>query len=306
MTTRTIQELFVDRLKEIDRFRKSLDGASARRIILVTAPAGMGKSWLLQQFAHEARARNARSVLIDFGDGQAYDALTLLRRFRDELNSPYFNALTQAINEATTPRLSLNEAPAPSGGVDISFGSDNRLNNVALGDIAGGNIVKDNLFIVQTDNPLVLQAIEDRVTTVFFDCLRALVQQTQVVFLFDTYERNSLEPERWAPNAADRWITQQLLRRIRDNQLANVLVVLAGVRGPEFGAEWNAVLGRLPLELFTLNDVSEYLRANRGLTLSDAEVRTLYAAVQGNPQLMGIIGDNLEQASRPAAADEEW
>jgi hypothetical protein len=54
------------------------------------------------------------------------------------------------------------------------------------------------------------------------------------------------------------------------------------------------------------DDVAEYLRINRGLSsLTDTEIQTLYNAVQGNPQLLGIIGDNLEQSSRPVA-DDDW
>ncbi|MCG8349634.1 MAG: ATP-binding protein [Chloroflexales bacterium] len=306
MISRTLQDLFVDRLIQLDRFRQSLRGASGRRIIVVTAPEGMGKSWLLRQFANEAQELDARSVLIDFSDGQAYDALALVRRFRDALDSAHFNPLTQAINDTTVPRLSIDNGPGERSSASISLGSGSEIGDVSIGDVAGGNILKDNLFIVQTDNPLALQALEDRITSVFFTCLAALSQETKIVFLFDSYERNSLESDRWAPNTTDRWITSQLLTRIREGRLANVLVVLAGNQVPDFGIEWNAVLGRLPLEPFTPDDVTQYLRENRGLTLGDTEIQTLYTAIQGNPQLLGILGDNLEQATRPSVADDEW
>jgi hypothetical protein len=306
MISRTLQDLFVDRLIQLDRFRQSLRGESGRRIIVVTAPEGMGKSWLLRQFANEAQELDARSVLIDFSDGQAYDALALVRRFRDALDSPHFNALTQAINETTVPRLSIGNGAGGQSSANISLGGNSEIGDVRIGDVAGGNIVKDNLFIVQTDNPLALQALEDRITGVFFTCLATLSQETKIVFLFDSYERNSIESDRWAPNTTDRWITSQLLTRIREGRLDNVLVVLAGNRVPDFGIEWNAVLGRLPLEPFTPDDVTQYLRENRGLTLGDTEIQTLYTAIQGNPQLLGILGDNLEQANRPTTADDEW
>ena len=304
MTTRSLQELFVDRLKQLERFRKSLEGASGRRIILITAGPGMGKSWLLRRFAQEAISRNARSVLVDFSDGQAYDVLTLVRRFRDALGPEQFNRLTAAINEATSPRLVLSDGGAPaSASVDLSGA---QAGDVTIGDIAGRSIIKDNFFIVQTDNPLLLQAIEDRVTQAFFECLAALVATTTVLFLFDSYERSSQEGERWVPNAADRWIQRELLARIRDGKLPNSVVVLAGRRLPTFDAEWAEVVGKLDLEFFTVADVAQYLRENRGLTtLTDTELQTLFTAIQGNPQLLGIIGDNLEQAQRPAA-DDDW
>jgi len=304
MTTRSLQALFVDRLKQLERFRKSLEGASGRRIILITAGPGMGKSWLLRRFAQEAISRNARSVLVDFSDGQAYDVLTLVRRFRDVLGPEQFNRLTAAINEATSPRLVLSDGGAPaSASVDLSGA---QAGDVTIGDVAGRSIIKDNFFIVQTDNPLLLQAIEDRVTQAFFECLAALVATTTVLFLFDSYERSSQEGERWVPNAADRWIQRELLARIRDGKLPNSVVVLAGRRLPTFDAEWAEVVGKLDLEFFTVADVAQYLRENRGLTtLTDTELQTLFTAIQGNPQLLGIIGDNLEQAQRPAT-DDDW
>lgn len=307
MITRPLEDLFVDRLKELDRFRRSLEGTSGRRIILVTAGPGLGKSWLLRRFAQEAEARGGAHALIDFSDGQAYDVLTLVRRFRDLLDSPHFNQLTAAINEATAPRIVIADQSDPAPETVVSFAGA-QIGEVQLGDVVGGNLIKDNLFVVQTDNPLLLQAIEDRVTQVFFECLARVAGEGTVLLLFDSYERTSQgDGERWVSNAADRWIQRELLLRIRDGRLANTLVVLAGRRLPPFDAEWAKVVGPLPLEFFTFDDVAEYLRQNRRLsTLTDTEVQTLYNAVQGNPQLLGIIGDNLERSAGAGAPDDDW
>lgn len=305
MTTRSLQELFVDRLRQLDRFRRSLEGASARRIILIAAGPGMGKSWLLKQFDYEARTRGVPTVLIDFSDGQAYDVLTLVRRCRDALGPEHFNRLTAAINEATAPRLVISERNGENS-ASVNIGPNSQVGDVSVGDVAGGSIIKDNLFIVQTDNPLLLQAIEDRITQVFFECLIELEARTRVLMMFDTYERASQSTEGWVPGAADRWIAGQLLARIRDGRLSNTLAVLAGRRLPPFGTEWAQVVGRLELELFTPADVGQYLRENRGLSsLTEQDVQTLFKAVQGNPQLLGIIGDNLEQTARPDV-DDDW
>jgi hypothetical protein len=304
MTTRSLQELFVDRLTQLDRFRRSLEGASGRRIILISAGPGMGKSWMLRRFNFEAAQGGIPAALIDFSDGQAYDVLALVRRFRDLLGPEPFNRLTAAINEATAPRLILGDGgPPSSASLDLSGA---QAGDVRIGDVAGGNIIRDNLFIVQTENPVLLQAIEDRVTQIFFDCLADLEARGPALFLFDSYERTSQEHDRWVPNAADRWIRRELLARIRDGKLKNSVAVLAGSQLPEFDAEWGGVVGRMELGYFTVEDVAQYLRENRGLAeLTDVEIQTLYTAIQGNPQLLGIIGDNLEQAARPAA-DDDW
>jgi hypothetical protein len=316
---KTLRELFVDRTRQSDAFQKMLEGQSRRRIMVLTAGPGMGKSWMLQILAQGAVERNLPLVRIDFADGQAYDALMLVLRFRDAFGAQHFDPLMHAISEATSARVTIaadggrpQPAPVPvgasvavdTGGGDFAAGDiDKRQGQVFI----DGPVVQGNYFVFQTDNPLVRQVIEDRITAAFFDCLAALTAQTRVVFLFDTYERNSLEAERWSPSAADRWIVGQLLARIRDGKLPNAVVVLAGRRAPEFGTEWNEVLGRISLEPLDCADIKIYLRERRGLTvISDAEADRLCQAVAGSPQVLGLIGDNLEQANKPKAQDDEW
>ena len=307
--SKTLRELFVDRARHSDIFRKIVDGQARRSIMTITAGSGMGKSWLLRIFAYEAGSRTLPLVQIDFADGQAYDALSLVRRCRDDFGAEHFGALDQAIVDATTAHVALSTSGGqPAGPINISLGSENTLSSsdVMINDI-GNTIIRDNSFIIQTDNPILRQAIEDRINAAFFECLAALASQRRVVFLFDTYERASLEAERWRPSAADRWIVGQLLARIRDGKLANVAIVLAGRRVPEFGVEWNEVLGRVTLDLLDCSYITEYLRERRGLSsISDAQAQVLCQAVAGNPQVMGLIGDNLEQANKPKAEDDEW
>ena len=47
--------------------------------MVITASAGLGKSWLLRLFAAEATSRKLPLAQLDFADGQAYDALALVR-----------------------------------------------------------------------------------------------------------------------------------------------------------------------------------------------------------------------------------
>ncbi|HET9224910.1 MAG TPA: hypothetical protein VFO07_20520 [Roseiflexaceae bacterium] len=316
---KTLRELFVDRTRQSDAFRKMLEGQTRRRIMVLTAGPGMGKSWMLQIFAQEAIDRGLPLVRIDFADGQAYDALMLVLRFRDAFGAQHFEGLMQAIGEATSARVTIaadggrpQPVPTPvaesvtvdTGGGDFAAGDiDKRQGQVFI----DGPVVQGNYFVFQTDNPLVRQVIEDRITAAFFDCLAKLTAQTRAVFLFDTYERNSLEADRWSPSAADRWIIGQLLARIRDGKLPNVVVVLAGRRAPEFGTEWNEVLGRISLEPLECADIKIYLRERRGLSaITDAEAERLCQAVAGSPQVLGLIGDNLEQANKPKPQDDEW
>lgn len=305
--TKTLRELFVNRVKHSDIFSRMLAGQTRRRIMVITAGAGLGKSWLLRLFAVEATSRKLPLAQLDFADGQAYDALALVLRCRNAFGAEHFAAVDQAINESTTARVTLSASGATAP-VNVSIGNENSLtgSSINVSDI-GNTVVRDNAFYIQADNSILRQAIEDRVNGAFFECLEVLSAQSRVVFLFDTYERNTLESERWSPSAADRWIAGQVLARIRDGKLPNVIAVLAGRRAPEFGVEWNEVVGKISLDLLECSHITEYLRERRGLAnISDEQAQVLCQAVAGNPQVMGMIGDNLEQAARPKVADDEW
>jgi hypothetical protein len=305
---RPLRDLFVDRSQHRAVFRKMLDGQTSRRIMLLEAGAGMGKSWLLHIFAHEAKSRNVPLVHIDFADRQPYDTIMLVRRCRDSFGPGYFNPLTQAINDVTIPRVTFSTVGGASPAtVDVNIGSENVLTNSAINVGEVGTIIKDNFFTIRTDDLLVRQAIEDRINLTFFACLEQLCKQTSVLFLFDSYERNSLKPDRWISRSADRWICGQLLARIREGTLNNAVVVLAGQMVPRFGITWNEILGRLYLDPFRPSDVKEYLcERRRLLSLTDIEVERFHQAVAGHPQLLGLIADNLEQANRPALSDDDW
>jgi hypothetical protein len=306
--SKTLRELFVNRTRYSDIFRRMLEGQARRRVMVIAAGAGLGKSWLLRILAYEASSRRLPLAQIDFADGQAYDALSLVLRCRDAFGAEHFGALDQAISDATTARVAVSAAAATSAPVNVSLGNENILTSspISVSDV-GNTIIRDNSFVVQTDNPILRQAIEDRINSAFFECLAALAARTRLAFLFDTYERNSLETDRWSSNAADRWIAGQILARMRDGKLDNVVVVLAGRRVPEFGVEWNEVLGRVSLDLLECSYVTEYLRERRGITnISDTQAEVLCQAVAGNPQVMGLIGDNLELANKPKMQDDEW
>lgn len=233
---KTLRDLFVNRVRQSDIFRKVLDGQSRRQVMVITAGSGMGKSWLLRMFAAEAAGRAFPTVQIDFADGQAYDTLSLVLRCRDAFGPEHFAALMRALEDAATARVALaaqgGGQPAP---VSVTIGDGNALTSspITIADI-GSTVIRDNSFVIQTDSPLARQALEDRINSAFFACLAELCARTRVVFLFDTYERASLEAERWLSSAADRWVMNQLLARLREGKLANVAVVLAGRRVPEF------------------------------------------------------------------------
>ncbi len=281
--------LWIDRPRQREALRRSLTGANEPKILVLCAGPGMGKSWLLRQFADDALQLGARVSLLDLSDDRAYDTLALVRQLRDALGAPFFDPLTLTINEVTAPRLTVNvRARSRPAAQPLLAG-------------AGHPGVKDNLFVVQTDDPRLLSAIDERVTRTFFACLEDLAAQAPVLLLFDSYEHASLDSERWLPGVADRWIRQELLRRVRDGKVRNTVVVLAGRLLPPFDASWASALGMLTLEALSHAEVARCLRARHsGERLSDAEVQAIYALTRGQPQLVRRIGDALTGLDGPS------
>ncbi len=224
----TLTQLFVDREKQTAGFGKILDGGTPKRVMLIEAPGGLGKSWTIEYMRAECQRRQVPNVEIDFADGTVYDFLTLLRRARDSFADPIFNPLTQAINELAQPTLRLETVGSTAATVDL--GSNNAFSsaNVSVGDV--GTVIKDNSFVLNTDSPVVRQAIQDRLTGVFFECLSALTQRGPLCFFFDTYDKVTLE--------AESWLVTQLLPRIREGLLSNVVVVVAGRQVPTLDSVW--------------------------------------------------------------------
>jgi len=292
-------EWFVNRLKQLQGFQKMLRGETDKCIMVIHAPAEMGKSWLIQRMRQECCTANASTLHIDFRDRRPYDYLTVVRTARDQMGAAAFNALTQTINELTGVNIQLSTSGAPGGGAQVSVGGPQAnltgaqvtVSNV---DVAGGNIIKDNLFYVQADSGTARRAIEIRITDAFFGCLTAsATPEKKCVFLFDSYEGVTEE--------ADRWLRDNLFARLRDKQLANIIAIIAGRTTPDFGDEWKARLASTGLDPFTQDDVTDYLTNKRKVTGLD--VATVFKTCGGRP---GLLSQMVELATIGTEKAEDW
>lgn len=314
---RSLHHLFVDRSYEHGVFKDMLEQKLQQRIMVVNAVSGLGKSWLLHIFARTAREKAYPVVQIDFSDRQMYDATNIIRRCRDEIGPTYFGELNDMLKSITTPQINIFQArdERVSSLTAFSAGTDNQFGDVHIERAAGGSVIDINIhgnrFEFPESDQKSRHLLEDQLTISFFQCMDSLCTNTPVVFLFDSYEKNSSHSDYWEPRSADQWIRGQLLSRVFSGSLRNVVVVIAGLRTPEFGAEWYDILDNVNLETFQFDDVKEYLCIRRGLTVleqegSEAVLQALFKASAGNPRLLGTIGANLEHAHRPLRRDDEW
>jgi hypothetical protein len=284
---------FVDRVKQLQGFQKMTRGETDKCIMVIQAPAEMGKTWLIQRLRRECAVCCFPTLHIDFRDRRPYDYLTIVRSARDQMGAAAFNALTQTINDLTGANIQISTSGAPGGGgVQINAGGQASVG----GDVAGGNIIKDNQFFVQADSGTARRAVEIRITDAFFACLAALASgalDKKCVFLFDSYED--------ATEEADRWLRDNLLTRLRDKQLCNAIAIIAGRKTPDFGDEWKARLASTGLEPLSQDDVQEYLAHKRKVVGLD--VVTVFKTCGGRP---GLLSQMVDLAAVGVEKEEDW
>ncbi len=70
-----------------------------------------------------------------------------------------------------------------------------------------------------------------RINEMLFACLAAQSAERPIVFLLDGYERAQPEERRW--------VEEELLRRVRDNHLTGVIVILMQALAPSFSEDWS-------------------------------------------------------------------
>ena len=279
-----IIDWFVNRTKQYDFFWKMSSLETPKRILLVEAPTQMGKTWLVQRLYHECSIKKMPVALFNFHDRRAWDYLTLVRQARDQMGAEPFNALTAVINGVTSVNLQMPSGA--SGNVDLKVATNGGQisgSSVNVGDVAGGNIVKDNFFFIQNDSAIARQQIELRITDAFISCLTALTQTQSTVLLFDSYEELEANAE------ADQWLRTNLFTRVRDGKLPNVVVVIAGQTVPQLDDAYSDCKIITRLDLFEEQHVADYLK-RRGLDALDAN--TIFSVSKGQPGFLAMLADN--------------
>ncbi len=288
------EDWFVNREKQYQGFIKMLARKTPKAIMLIEAPAEMGKTWLIQKMRAHCRQSGVPVMHVDFRDRRAHDYLSLVRLSRDQMGAQFFNPLTEVINKFTSLEVNIAiESTRPAAGpVQVSVGD---ISDVSGGEVivAGGDVIKDNQFYIQADSDVARRAAEMRINDAFFACLGALLQKSAAVFLFDSYE--DVTPE------ADRWLGEYLLLRLGEGQLPNALLVVAGRKTFDAAAALKPLVAKTDLDLFSDDHVREYIVKRRGIEGLDLE--TIVKTCGGFPGLLAKMAD---VATMDAQDDEEW
>ena len=101
-------EWFVNRTKQYKRYKQMLTADSKMAVMLIEAPTGMGKTFLVKKMRHQAEQQKHPIVHIDFRTRRPYDTLWLIRHARQQISpslgnpAEIFSQLNATINQFTS------------------------------------------------------------------------------------------------------------------------------------------------------------------------------------------------------------
>ncbi len=157
-------------------------------------------------------------------------------------------------------------------------------------------ITEDNMGILHTDSAADQSRVERQINDAFFAALTALVaDRAPVVLLFDSYE--AIKPD------ADRWLRQELLARLRDSQLSELVIIVTGRQTPDLSElNMSSLLVQTNLEPFDEDIVREYFEERRKVSLG-LDWRTIVVTSGGVPGALAMMADH---AMATTSADDDF
>lgn len=281
---------FVDREKQFQGFQKLIARETPKAVMLIEDQPEMGKTWLIQKMRHHCVQGTVPAMFVDFRDRRPHDYLSLVRLARDQIGPEFFNDLTATINRFTSVNITLNSS-ATTAGVSVAAQGEGTVR--VQGDIAGGDLIKDNQFYIQGESEVARRAAEIQINDAFFACLSMVLAQTPVVFLFDSYEDITTE--------AERWLRDYLMLKVGEGQLDKAIVIMAGRKTPDLGTMLKPLIAKTNLDRFSQEHVREYIEDRR--QIEGLDVPTIFKTSGGNPGLLAKMAD---VAAMSTQSNDDW
>ena len=158
-------------------------------------------------------------------------------------------------------------------------------------------ITEDNMGFLRTDSAADQTRIARQINDAFFAALVDLVaERAPVVLLFDSYE--AIKPD------ADRWLREELLTRLRDSHLSELVIIITGRQTPDLSdLNMNNLLVKTQLEPFDETIVREYFEERRKLVIAGLDWRTIVLTSGGVPGALAMMADH---AMATTSADDDF
>jgi len=266
---------FVDRTREVAGF-ESLFNDSPKRIIGIYGPGGMGKSALLNRMIETCDSRGTRWVYIEWRDSRRYNYLDMMRIIREDTVPSLFALFNDRVNFHNAPQYRL-QIPLEGGNIQnvkVLSGGEVRQSGVTVH--VGHSIeIKDlNLNMPRPDRNVTDNEILIDLTRAFMPCLQAVTAEKPLVIFFDALEK--------ADKLTLDWIWEELLARVRDRDVTNLFVALAGREPIEPEPSFFDCIDVYEMQPFQTDNVLEYLEKRQLGRLEDL-ARFILANFGGNP-----------------------
>jgi hypothetical protein len=144
--------------------------------------------------------------------------------------------------------------------------------------------IADSNALLRADSQQERQHAERQISSAFFDGLAAIIQdKSPAVLLFDSVEA--------APPEAQRWLLDELLPRLTDESLKDMVVIITGRKTPDMSRlDIQHLLVETKLEPFVEADIREYFEDRRKITGLD--LRTIILTSGGIPGALAMMADH--------------
>jgi hypothetical protein len=265
-----VQPDFVNRGEQLTFFWKMAEQCVTKRIMLVRARFGMGKTYLLKEFRAECKDQRIQVVFLDLKDryedpgymqivreivtqlgGKGFDQLintlqtlpeTINRKIAQDIQQGVLNRLptdpqmgpplTRPPNEPTPLPLTGELPRQRSGGIDISGGQN------TFRDVAGRDLINNFIQVFYREDPYVQTLARFQVTEALKDCLVRITTQNKIVFLIDHWSDEGFDCDK----ELRIWLEQTLVEWTANCTLPQSCTVIAGDEGTSLEArrcmEW--------------------------------------------------------------------
>lgn len=144
--------------------------------------------------------------------------------------------------------------------------------------------ITDSNALLRADSQQERQHAERQISKAFFDCLAAIIRdRSPAVFLFDSVEA--------APPDAERWLLEELLPRLTEDPLKDLVIIITGRKTPDMSRlDIRHLLVETKLEPFVEADIREYFEERRKITGLD--MRTIILTSGGVPGALAMMADH--------------
>lgn len=256
-----LKDVHVDRDTEDHLFKEMVHGQRMEHVLLIQAPRGMGKSFLLQKWWDDCEGMLRGKVNMK---AMTYSVIEILGELCQHLGSERFDQYYARCQEfARQAGIQIERSTFLNSPIDASLGGPD-----------------------SEQRKLRRQLLTDA----FFADLASLRQEGQpVVLLFDTFEKASDEVKEW--------ISGIFLSRVQ--RYPWLVVVVAGQETPVLDRDWSRLFLTVSLQKLEKDDVRKFVRRLE-LSFSEETIDVLYDSTDdGHPlELSTQLGRVLEKRRR--------